>query len=647
MNRINDDRVYAEPPIVHDWLPPPCTDETSSLAIDRRRRAFAAVVGLSVAVLVLAMLLLLARGGFGVLDAVLVVLFACTLPWTAIGFWNAVIGLALLCRKDGLRRTVPLRGVGEAPRVPVSSTAIVVPIRDEEPAAVFRALRASIDSLDATGCGDAFDIFVLSDTRDDAIAAAEVVHFRRWRVEDPAPWRLYYRRRSSNTGFKAGNIESFCRRWGRDYDHMLVLDADSVMSGEAMLRLVSLMEGNPRLGILQSLAVGLPAKSPFARLFQFGMRHGMRTYAMGAAWWQGDSGPYWGHNAIIRLAPFITHCRLQQVAGGPPLGGAILSHDQIEAVLMRRAGFEVRVLPVEDGSFETNPPNLLEFIRRDLRWCHGNMQYLRLFHLPQRRMGRVQLALAIQMYAAGPGWIAFGLLGLVNAALAYAQVPLPQLFAEPSFLPDAATLGALGWGMLATVMTMFFAPKLAGYLQALLKRSERRRYGGARRMLSGASLELTFSLLLTPVISVAQGVFLGGLAFGRRHGWTAQRRIPQPLAVTDAARRLWPQALFGLVIGFGVLTAVPAALPWAAPFVVALLLAVPFAVTTTSRRMSGWLIRNRLCATPEELAPPPVVRQACPWIDGGRLASLLSGGDRGAVVLALHEHRRSPVEPVD
>src|SRR5690606_26210930 len=121
-------------------------------------------------------------------------------------------------------------------------------------------------------------------------------------------------------------------------------DADSLMTAEAMLRLTRIMQRHPHVGIVQTLVTGLPSASAFARIFQFGMRLGMRSYTLGAASWQGDCGPYWGHNAILRLEPFIAHCHLPLLPGKPPLGGHVLSHDQIEAVLMRRAGYEVRVL---------------------------------------------------------------------------------------------------------------------------------------------------------------------------------------------------------------------------------------------------------------------------------------------------------------
>ena len=313
---------------------------------------------------------------------------------------------------------------------------------------------------------------MLSDTSDPEIIAA-----RRgllWRVRrrsrgDAIP--VTYRRRAINTGFKAGNIRDFCDRWGADHEFAVTLDADSFIGAEAVLRLVRVMQANPTLGILQTLVIGLPSASAFARLFQFGMRLGMRSYTLGGAWWQGDCGPYWGHNAILRLAPFIAHCRLPQLPRRGPLGGPVLSHDQVEAVLMRRAGYEVRVLPVEGLSFEENPPTLLEFVRRDLRWCQGNMQYWRLLGLPGLKpVSRVQLAFAILMYLGSPAWMAMVALGAV-ADRARRQKRRRR---------SRAVRPAAGAPLFAIMMVMIFAPKIASGLDVLMRRPARQSYGGAR-----------------------------------------------------------------------------------------------------------------------------------------------------------------------
>ena len=190
------------------------------------------------------------------------------------------------------------------------------------------------------------------------IAALEETGFAalaaQWRGRIP----VTYRRRAVNTGFKAGNFWDFCERWGGQHEFAVTLDTDSFMTAAAIMRMVRVIQSDPKLGILQGLVVGLPSTSAFARIFQFGMRLGMRSWTIGSAWWQADCGPYWGHNAIIRIAPFVAHCRIPELPEGGVLGGHVLSHDQIEAALMRRAGYDVRVLPEEDLGWEENPPTL-------------------------------------------------------------------------------------------------------------------------------------------------------------------------------------------------------------------------------------------------------------------------------------------------
>ena len=232
-----------------------------------------------------------------------------------------------------------------------------------------------------------------------------------------------------NSGFKAGNVRDFCERWGSRHEFAVTLDADSFMPADAIIRLVRIMQVDPRLGILQGLIVGLPSTSLFARIFQFGMRLGMRSYTIGSAWWQGDCGPYWGHNAILRLKPFIEHCQLPVLTGDGEAERHILSHDQIEAALMRAAGYHVRVLPREDLGWEDNPPTVLEFMRRDLRWCQGNMQYWRFLMLPNlTSVSRYQLVLAILMFIGSPAWV--GLLVLATAALVLCDNPADIMRAD-------------------------------------------------------------------------------------------------------------------------------------------------------------------------------------------------------------------------
>ncbi|MFN3482444.1 MAG: glucans biosynthesis glucosyltransferase MdoH, partial [Rhabdaerophilum calidifontis] len=291
---------------------------------------------------------ILAQGGWTLVDLLLFVCFLFGTPWAVLGFWNSVIGLWLLHgRGDAMAQTAPFAALAD-PAAPIAlRTAIFMTLRNEDPARALHRMKLIKAELDASGEGDKFAYFLLSDTNRDDVAAEEEAGVAAWKAEAGEGAAITYRRRTDNTGFKAGNVRDFLERWGHDFDLMLPLDADSLMDARTILHHVRIMQANPRLGILQSLVVGMPSKSAFARIFQFGMRQGMRSYTMGQAWWVGDCGPFWGHNALARIAPFRDECHLPVLPGGPPFGGHILSHDQVEATFMRRAGYEVRVMPEE------------------------------------------------------------------------------------------------------------------------------------------------------------------------------------------------------------------------------------------------------------------------------------------------------------
>ena len=378
----------------------------ATTVLARRRALYAVLVGATMAAMLWLAAVAVPPHSFGAIS--FLVLFTVTLPWSVVGFWNATIGFLIMrfCR-DPVVAVNPLAASIRGDEPVTASTAILVCIRNESPDQVTRNLQPLMDGLVRARVAKLFHVYLLSDSSDPGIIAAETSCFEafidKWQGTIP----VTYRRRAINTAFKAGNIRDFCDRWGSNHDFAVTLDADSFMPAETVLRIVRIAQANPSLGILQTLVVGLPSVSVFARVFQFGMRLGMRSYTLGATWWQGDCGPYWGHNAIIRLAPFIAHCRMPVLAGNGPLSGHVLSHDQVEAALMRRAGYEVRVLPVDGVSWEENPPTLMEFSRRDLRWCQGNMQYWQLLFMPGLKpVSRFQLLFAIQMYLGSPARIA-------------------------------------------------------------------------------------------------------------------------------------------------------------------------------------------------------------------------------------------------
>ncbi|AZO76203.1 glucan biosynthesis glucosyltransferase H [Bosea sp. Tri-49] len=535
---------------------------------------------------------MLSAGGWSLADIAIFIAFLFGAPWTVLGFWNAVIGLWLLHgTKDGLDQVAPFAAASEAQTPLTVRTAVLMTLRNEDPARAFARLRIVKDSVNATGEGGWFDYFVLSDTNDPAVAAREEALAAELSRDAGEDCTVVYRRRSDNAGYKAGNVRDFCERWGDRYELMLPLDADSVMSGDAIVKLARMMQAYPKLGILQSLVVGMPSKSAFARIFQFGMRHGMRPYTMGSAWWIGECGPFWGHNAMVRIAPFRDHCHLPTVPGGPPLGGPIMSHDQVEATLMRRAGYEVRVLPVEAGSWEENPPTMLEFARRDLRWCLGNLQYLKIMDIPGlKAMSRFQLAWAILMFIGLPAW-----------TLMIALLPL-KVLEDRAIANYPAGFAAF---LYVLFFTMYLSPKLAGFADILLTKGGTLRYGGTLRFVVSSLIEIIFAFLQGAVSTFRTTLFMIGLAFGKaKIGWNGQARDAHALSFATAFAGLWPHLLFGLYI-FGTLAVLsPTVLIWSLPLTAGYILAIPFAMLTAAPALGALFVRSGLCGIPEDFDPP-------------------------------------------
>jgi membrane glycosyltransferase len=527
------------------------------------RRSLVAGFALAVAAGLVALLMrVIAPGDWSAAKLAMLVGFLGQAPWVGLCAANGTIGFLRLLH--GMTLSDP------SPHLAAPRTAMVVTVRNEAMDAVLAPLRRLLDGL----APDRFTAFVLSDS-DATHEAAEL-------AACAADARIRYRRRSTNDGFKAGNIMDFLDHHAAGFALMLVLDADSEMSAAAVLRLAAMMQADPGLGIVQHLTVGLPAASPFPRLFQFGMRAGMRSWAAGQDWWQGDEGPYWGHNAMVRIAPFRTHARLPLL----PDGSAVLSHDQVEAALLRAAGWSVRVLVAEDGSREANPTTLPEFLRRDARWLAGNLQYRHLLMRPGLRpMGRWQLLQAILLFTGAP----FALLFLAGAVLAAAT--------------DRASPFPAGPALALTVLWPFclYAPKLLGYVQLLAVPAERARYGGWRRVYAGAAAEKVFTLLLDPVAQVSKTGAMLRVLTGRGVGWPAQDRAASGLSWRGAARAFWPHTLIGVAALLGFAQAGALALAWSLPFVGGLAVAIPFCVLTADPRFGRWLSRRGIAAMPEEI----------------------------------------------
>lgn len=575
----------------------------SGLPVRWRRRIVLALNLATIAGLGYVVYRLLSPDGIDGAEAVMLIGFMLATPWTVLGFWNAVIGIVLQHGPgDPSKSIYPFypQGQGSQPIALSSRTALTIFLRNEDPRPVFARIEAMQKSLQATGLQRHFRFFVLSDTSEPDIIQLEEAGFDLVAAHVVADGgnRPVYRRRADNAGYKAGNIQDFLKEHGSRYDFFLPLDSDSVMSGDVMIRLVAAMEARPELGILQTLVVGVPAESGFARMFQFGMRHGMRSFTLGSAWWSADCGPYWGHNALIRAAAFEAHCNLPVLPGSPPLGGHVLSHDQLEATYMRRGGYEVRVLPIETQSFEANPPTLLEFAKRDLRWCQGNMQYWRfLFEPGLKPLSRFQLFQAVLMYVAPPAWIV--------ATFAAAWKGVTGGF--------DATYIELGFWSFITIFLLSVTPKIAGVVDVLLTPGAIRSYGGPLRFGLSAVIELLASMIMAPIVAVYVSVFLIGLLFGRSVTWSGQNRDRLGVTLGTAVKAMGLQTLIGVVLATIITGLIGGyAIFWALPVVAGLCLAIPFTVFTASQRFGYWTTRLGLFAIPEEGCLPRVLTRLVP-----------------------------------
>jgi len=565
---------------------------SSETNIFGRRALFATLVLLTIAGLLALAGRALSAGGFGVLDALLLALFACTMPWSVIGFWNAMVGfLVMRFASDpvGVVNPSARRVRGDEPIT--ASTAIAIFVRNEPPERVVRNLDALLSEIDGAGVGDRFHLYVLSDTSMSEVGALEEKEFSSLEQKWRGRIAVTYRRRTDNTGFKAGNFWDFLERWGSRHEFAVTLDTDSFMTADAVLRMIRIMQSDPKLGILQGLVVGLPSTSAFARIFQFGMRLGMRSWTIGSAWWQGDCGPYWGHNAAIRIAPFRQNCQIHEIPGKGVLRGHVLSHDQVEAALMRRAGYDVRVLPEEDLGWEENPPTLIEFIRRDQRWCQGTLQYgFFLFKPGIKPVSRFQLAFAMLMFLSSPAWIGL----LIFGTLAVALAPSPAAFIHP----DA------GMALLAIILVMWFAPKIATVCDVLTRADLRRAFGGTVRFLASVTTETLFFILLSPIMWVCHTLFLAGLPFGKAIGWIGQMRDDHTIPWSVAAAQLWPHTAIGAG-SVAVLAAThPSAIPYALLIAGGPLLSIPLCVVTAQPGVGAALTRLGIGRLPEETSPP-------------------------------------------
>jgi membrane glycosyltransferase len=552
------------------------------------------------------------HGGTRLEEAILV-LFGVLFAWISAGFWTALMGLWVLLR-DG-----PPRGAAAAARAPIgpqARTAIIMPICNEHVATVFAGLRASFESLRATGELEHFDFFVLSDSNQpdaraaEQVAWAELVHALGLDAPDtPAHGRIHYRWRQHRSKRKAGNVADFCRRWGRGYRYMIVLDADSVMSGECLTTLVRRMEAQPDVGIIQTAPRACGHETLHARAQQFGSRVYGPLFTAGMRFWQLGESHYWGHNAILRIAPFMRHCALAPIAGRGSLSGDIMSHDFVEAALMRRAGWKVWIAHDLEGSYEQVPPNLIAEVQRDRRWCHGNLQNSRLMFEPGlHAVHRSVFLTGVLAYLSAPLWLGFLLL---SSLLFATHVDIPHYFLEPfQLFPIWPTTDLkLMLTLFGFTALLLLLPKALA-LAIVIVQGEARHYGGVARLVAGGLLEFVYSTLLAPVRMLFHSQFVLAALTGWRLDWKSPPREGDATPWREAWRRHGWHTVLALAWVAALLAGGPSFPWWLSPIIGGLLLSVPLSVWSSRAGPGRWLLRRGVLLIPEEVRPPAVLDAA-------------------------------------
>jgi membrane glycosyltransferase len=564
-------------------------------------------------------------GGVTGLEWGLLILFVINFSWISLALTNAVLGLLAIL----LNRAPPL--TADLSR----RTAVVMPAYNEDPARIFGALAAIIEDIahgpHAAQAGS-FDWFVLSDTTDSDIWMAEERVFVDLRRRLAGVANIHYRHRPKNVGRKAGNIADFVRGWGGAYDHMIVLDADSLMTADAIVALAVAMETDPNAGIIQTQPLIINRNTMFARLQQFAARIYGPVIGTGLSVWSGRSGNYWGHNAIIRVRAFAESCGLPTLPGRPPLGGMILSHDFVEAALIRRAGWDVYMLPHVAGSYEESPPTLIDLATRDRRWCQGNLQHAWVLLARGLKLAsRQHLATGIMSYLASPIWMAQLLVGI--ALVFQAHYVRPEYFTNefqllPAF-PETDAARALQ--LFGVTMIVLLMPKAFGLGLALADKATRQQCGGGVRMTVSWLIEIVLSALLAPIMMLIQTGAVLRILMGIDSGWNPQRRDDGSVPFTTIAVSHISHMALGFVTLVAGLLISPSLVAWMSPTIAGLILAALLTWGTGQLSVGLALRRRGLLLTPEETAPPPIVQQAARWRED--LAPAAAPGADGLAIL--------------
>ena len=537
--------------------------------------------------------------------SVMTILFVLTTGWISLFFWASIFGFFELLAKKNVpgivwpEKKTPLK----------SKTAILMPIYNEESDLVYARLLSIADSLVKTGQAKAFDMFVLSDTTNPKIWVEEENGWVNTKKLMPEDINLYYRRRPQNVARKSGNIEDFCHKWGALDDFMIVLDADSLLTGKTIVNMSRLMEINTNTGIIQAPPQCINSHSLFARIQQFAGKVYGNIVSAGLCYWQVHDSNYWGHNAIIRVKAFMECCGLPVLKGPKPFGGHILSHDFVEAALIRRGGWYAWLLPELGGSYEECPPTMIDFATRDRRWCQGNIQHLEILvskHI--HPISRIHFTIGIMSYLSSPLWFIFLTAGIL-VALGHVYFP-PEYFSnEQSLFPNWPIFDKLGTITLFLIsMFMLIFPKFLGMI-IYIKNNKLKNIGGLFGTFKSVLAEIVFSALIAPIMMVFQTKFVWEILTGQDVGWKTQSREGFT-TWQDALRRHCGHTLLGILTTYVVYTQLPSLFYWMLPVTVGLIFSIPLSVLSSYEGIGNFALKHNWFVIPEEKHIPEVVSVA-------------------------------------
>ena len=537
--------------------------------------------------------------GFTAREIGILVLFAILFAWITSSFWLAVFGAYARFAKINLLPLKPPAGAS------VARTAILMPVYNEDVAQVFSGVRAVRESTGAD-----FDFYILSDSTNPANWVAEELAWQKLKGELGKEARIYYRHRAKNTGRKAGNIQDFCENWGQLYDYMVILDADSLMTGKTLAQLVGLMDANPRAGLIQAPAQLVGRNSLFARIQQFSSSVYGPIHIAGLAYLQGPDGNYWGHNAIIRVQAFMQHCGLPRLPGKAPFGGEIMSHDFIEAALLRRGGWDVWMAPDIGGSFEEPPPTFMDYLIRDRRWCQGNLQHLSIVFAQGLKLpSRLHLAMGIMSYVSSPLWLLLLIVSAIDMVSFRASLPAGFVGLHPSLPLSVSHAAELVVLVLATVV-LLYGPKLLAVAALLESPEATRAHGGTGAVVLSMIWESLFSTLMAPIVMLQHSWYVVSIAMGMATGWNAQTRTDRVLPVNLAARKFAAHTLVGVAATFVLWRYANESFNWFVPLLAGLWLAIPLVFVSSSPLLGLATRKDGMFLVPSETRGLKVLRRA-------------------------------------